>query len=421
MSSRDTSFLLNGRGHPELGVFVGCCFAIMPMITLVSVRILGVSAQGGTALRLAITYMLFGLTAGATFGESSHRKPWTAPVKWASSFIVVAGCSFAWTQAASPATSAAYLMATVCEFGVVLLLLNAGPVEVTVRAIMKGFVAGALLVALVAWVMPAQYDLRLGDEEYLNSNNIAYVCSFAAFFVQYLMRRRQVYWGLAFVVLMATILRSISKATIGAFLVSEIWLLAKSGWIPRKTKLFVIGSTVLVLAMLSGLFLAYFDIYTTLGNQSETLTGRTAIWAWALSEGLERPWLGHGFDSMWKVAPLFGTFEARHAENEILQQFYSFGVAGVAVLIGCYWSLWRLIRTASEPRKRVVFSAVVIFIAIRGLAEAEPFDLLLPLWMVAMIAGLLNSDNLAALPVRLMPPTSSPSDCHSIVNSEVSR
>jgi exopolysaccharide production protein ExoQ len=93
------------------------------------------------------------------------------------------------------------------------------------------------------------------------------------------------------------------------------------------------------------LFVSYCDLYTGYGNQAETLTGRVAIWTWALEEGSERPWLGHGFDSLWKVAPVFGTFEARHAENELLQQFYTLGIAGLVLMTGCYSSLWRRIQS----------------------------------------------------------------------------
>ena len=78
---------------------------------------------------------------------------------------------------------------------------------------------------------------------------------------------------------------------------------------------------------LGGLFRSYYNLYTTTGNQAQSLTGRTGIWIYSLKAGLEKPWFGNGFDSMWKVAPPFGPemFEARHAENEVLQQFFAYG------------------------------------------------------------------------------------------------
>jgi O-antigen ligase len=93
---------------------------------------------------------------------------------------------------------------------------------------------------------------------------------------------------------------------------------------------------------------------------------------------------------MWKVVPTFGTFEARHAENELLQQFYAYGVVGVVMLFGLYGSLYRQIRRLPQAPLRLVFVSIVIFAIVRGFAEAEPFDLLLPLWAVVMITMLVN-------------------------------
>ena len=391
MASIRTSTGVHGRAHTEMAALAGLFFALKPMITLVAVKALGLSAQAGSGLRLGATFMLCGLTVVATFDGASQSKLWSAPVKWAWAFLALAGCSLAWGESASPLVSAAYWLGTACELGMALLLMRGPAVEQTAVAMMKGFVAGALIVACTAWVMPEQYDLRLGDEDYFNANNIAYVCAFATFFVQYLTRRQQGCWGCVLLLLTVTILRSLSKTTIAAFFVSEACLLVKDDSIQRKTKAIMVGSALLLLVVFSGLFVAYFDIYTSYGNQSGTLTGRTAIWGWAFSEGLERPWFGHGFDALWKVAPVFGTFEARHAENEVLQQFYAFGIAGIVVLVGCYVSLWRAIRKEVHDPHRMIWSALMIFVVIRGLAEAEPFDLLLPLWMVALLASVITA------------------------------
>ena len=138
------------------------------------------------------------------------------------------------------------------------------------------------------------------------------------------------------------------------------------------------------------LFAAYFDVYTNAGNQSETLTGRTGIWALALESALTKPWLGNGFDAMWKVIPPLGIdrFEPRHAENELLQQFYAYGVTGIVLLAGIYSALFRNFRRISERPQRILLISLMLFILVRGLAEAEPFDLLLPLWSIALLSVL---------------------------------
>jgi exopolysaccharide production protein ExoQ len=183
----------------------------------------------------------------------------------------------------------------------------------------------------------------------------------------------------------------LSKTTIVAFLISESFLLIADRSISRKTKIMLTVAVVLVILVFWGLFEAYYDIYTNAGNQAETLTGRTAIWAYSLDAALEQPLIGHGFDSMWKVVPPFGPekFEARHAENELLTQFYAFGMVGVCLLIGIYGSLYRQIRRLQGPVKIVLLS-LLLFVVVRGVAEAEPFDLLLPLWSIVLISLLVE-------------------------------
>ena len=160
----------------------------------------------------------------------------------------------------------------------------------------------------------------------------------------------------------------------------------------RKTKVFLTIAAMLAILVFWGLFEAYYDIYTTAGNQAETLTGRTAIWAYCLIAAIEHPWIGHGFDSLWKVVPPFGSdrFEARHAENELLQQFYAYGLAGIVALAGLYGSLYLKIRRLPRGGVRIVLVSLLLFIVVRGLAEAEPFDLLLPLWAIVLIAALVH-------------------------------
>jgi len=233
--------------------------------------------------------------------------------------------------------------------------------------------------------MPAQYDLRLGDEDFLNANTIGNLCAFAIFFTQYLTHRKEGRWWFATAFLAVTLLRSLSKSTIVAFAVSESFFVIQDKQMSRRTKVFLTTSVMLVLLVFWGLFEAYYDFYTTYGNQAETLTGRTAIWAYVLDAGLQRPWIGHGFDSMWKVVPTFGTFEARHAENEVLEQFYSYGIAGVVILCGVYGSLYRSIRRLAQGSLKVILAGMVLYVVVRGIAEAEPFDLLFPLWAVVLI------------------------------------
>jgi exopolysaccharide production protein ExoQ len=143
-----------------------------------------------------------------------------------------------------------------------------------------------------------------------------------------------------------------------------------------------------VFAVFSSLLSAYYTVYTT-EYSADTLTGRLGIWAYILDEAIKQPWVGHGFHSVWKVIPAFGDFEARHAHNEWLQQFYAYGVVGPVLLIGLYGSLWRYLRRLPKhDPMRVFFISMILLVLVRGFAETEPFDVSLPLWTITLIAAL---------------------------------
>jgi O-antigen ligase len=160
-----------------------------------------------------------------------------------------------------------------------------------------------------------------------------------------------------------------------------------------------------------GLFEAYYDIYTTAGNQAETLTGRTAIWFYVLNAVSDHPWnlwIGHGFDSWWKVVPPFGAeqFEARHAENELLQQFYAYGALGILTLVGIYGSLYRQVRRLPKSPIKVLFLSLLLFIVVRGMAVADSFEYLLPLWFIILISALADCEGTPSqVPVGALVPT----------------
>lgn len=376
-----------------LAFAVGCFFSSRVVTTLFSVRVLGTDPQTGAEIRLALNLLFLGFVCFAllgTEGRSLRSLLRLSTLRWVLVYLVFSGCSLLWSEAASPLASAAYWCGTAIDVAMVVLLLRAS-VPGVAGALMKGFVWGACLVAVIAWLMPTQYDLRLGDEEYLNANTIANLCAFAIFFSQYLTHTKQGKWWPTAAFLAITLLRSLSKTTIVAFVLSESLLVIQDRDMSRRAKVLLTLAVMLAILVSWGLLEAYYDFYTTYGNQAETLTGRTAIWAYVVEAVVQRPWIGHGFDSMWKIVPRFGSFEARHAENEVLEQLYSYGIAGIVMLTGVYGSLYRRIRTLPQGLLRVIFASILFFVVIRGLAEAEPFDLLLPLWAVALMCLVVDS------------------------------
>jgi len=378
-----------------LAYAAGFFFSFRLFIMLLSVRVFGTDPQTGVEVSLACNFLLLAIAAFHSLGEvretfGSMLRLWS--VRWVVVFLVFSGCSLAWSSTVSLAAAIAYWSALAADVAVVVLLLRTAPVAGVASSLMKGFVWGACCIAAIAWILPAQSDLRLGDEELLGPNQIGYLCGFALFLAQYLIRRKDGRWGFAVLLLALTLLRSLSKTTIIAVLVSEGFLLIRDRSISRKTKQMVAVAAMVVVVAFWGLLASYYEVYTNAGNQAETLTGRVGIWAIMLSAAVEQPWIGHGFHSVWKVIPPFGPdqFEARHAHNELLQQFYAYGVAGVCMMVGLYGSLYRQIRALPRSPLKTFFYCMLIFALIRGVADTEAFDLSLPLWAMVLISLLVE-------------------------------
>ncbi len=379
-----------------LAFAVGFFFSFRLCIVLLAVRVFGVEPSTGSAVSIGFDLLLFDLVCFDSLGAGQRtlasmlRLP---AIRWVLFFLIFSGMSLAWSETASLPDSIAYWLGLVIDVAIVALLFRRDAGVDDAHSIMRGFIWGTCLLALIAWIMPSPPDLRLGDEQFFNTNEIGNLCAFAIFFAQYLTRSEHGRWRLAKFFLAITLIRSLSKATLAAFVVSEIFLVILDRSMSRKTRMLLMGGALLLTLAFWGLFEAYYEIYTTAGNQAETFTGRTAIWLYVATAATDHawtPWIGHGFDSWWKVVPPFGNemFEARHAENEVLQQFYAYGAIGVLILAGIYGSLFRQLRRLPVSAMKIPFICILIFVVVRGLAEADPFDLLLPLWSVVLISVL---------------------------------
>jgi O-antigen ligase len=95
------------------------------------------------------------------------------------------------------------------------------------------------------------------------------------------------------------------------------------------------------------------------------------------------------------VVPLFSeNFEARHAHNELIQQFYAYGAVGIIMLFGLYGSLWQQIRRLAPCSLKAFAGGLLVFILVRGLADTEPFDLSLPLWAIMLFSVILKDQSM---------------------------
>jgi exopolysaccharide production protein ExoQ len=374
-----------------LPLVIGFYFGFRSFILILSVHLLGVDPPLGTALNLATDYFLLLVVAFCTLGEShisfaEMSRP--ASVRWALLFLGLSCASLLWSSTASLSASIAYWCGMATDVAIVAMLLRTGQAKQVAGVLMEGYVWGACAVAVVAWIMPAQSDLRLGDEELLGANNIGYLCGFAFFFAQYLIREEKRPLTGPMVLLAVTLLRTLSKTTIAAFLISQGFLLICDKSISRKNKILAILAASIVIAASWSLLSAYYDIYSNAGNQSTTLTGRLSIWAYILAEAIQQPWIGHGFDSVWKVIPPFGIdqFEAAHAHNELIQQIYAYGVAGMVLFAGIYLSVFRQIRRLPKGALSTFLIAFLIFVLVRGFADTERFDFSMPMWAIVLLS-----------------------------------
>jgi exopolysaccharide production protein ExoQ len=380
---------------------IGFFFSIRILMVLLSVRIFQQDAQTGVIASLGLNFLLFVVVLFSSFGSAPKslasilRLP---SCVWVILFLSFSGCSLVWSVAASLPAAAAFWCAMTADVAMVVFLLRSGPISAVSSGLMKGYVYATCCLALVAWILPAQSDLRLGDEELLGANQFGYACALAIFFAQYLIftQSRQSRWKFAAGFMAITLFRSLSKTTIVAFVAGEAILLILEKSISRKTKIMLLLATVVVIALASGLLIAYYDIYTNAGNQAETLTGRLGIWAYILNEAVDRPWIGHGFHSVWKVIPPFGDFEARHAHNEIIQQFYAYGVVGIVMLVGLYGSFYRQIKKLSQSPLKTLLLGLLVFVVVRGFADTEAFDLSFPLWAIVMFAAIMSQSQRTA-------------------------
>lgn len=375
-----------------LPCLAGFYFAFRTIAALLAARVCGADPATGTAVSIVFEFFLL---AAVLFSIPSEMYPKVRIVKLPAArsaflFLGVSCCSLLWSSTVSLTNSSLYWCAMCSDVVIVGTLLCSRPLGNTAASLLQGYIWGALAVAIVAWILPAQSDLRLGDEELLGPNQIGYVCAMGFFFVQLLLREKVRASVFSAVLLAITLLRSLSKTTIVAFLASEAFLLLRDRSMSRRTKLLIALSTLAIVAVFSGLLLSYYDVYMSAGNQSETLTGRLGVWAYFLAEAVQQPWIGHGFDSAWKVIPPFGAdqFEAAHAHNEVLQQFYAYGAAGVLLFAGIYGSLFVQFRRMAKGSYRTFFMAFLLFALIRGIADTDRFDLSLPLWSVLLMASL---------------------------------
>ena len=344
------------------------------------------------AFDLALLYgaVLYTTPAAASPSHPTHLRQSPlriAPIQWIVALLIFSLASLAWTAAQSAVAALAYWLGMFADVAIVLLLLRHGDTELQLEGIMKGAVWGAAALTLVAWCSPATADLRLGNDAFLHPNTLGLEFGIVTLIGQYF-APRDTLWKVLTIALAITLVRTLSKTAIIAFVLAECWYLAQSRQMTRSAKLRICALALLVVAAFSSLLTAYIDVYnnTGSGDQVETLTGRTVLWAAAFSMGLETPWLGHGIYSFKALIPALGDFQPVHAHNELLQQFFEFGLVGVAIAAGVHWSFYRHLRRAPPTELKMLALTLLIFSLLHGLTDTVPFGYSYPLWLLVALS-----------------------------------
>jgi exopolysaccharide production protein ExoQ len=361
--------------------FVGLYFGLRAAITFLFFRS---EALAGSSTSLALNLLLLAPVAFYAAGPSSISFGEIVRVRtfrFVLLFLALGLVSLTWTEAQSPIVALTYWAALAADVGLVVLVMRAELPEAACESIMKGFVWGVFVLSLIAWAAPTMPDLRIGDDDFLSPNVIGFECAMGVLFCQFF-APQGARWKWLGTLLAITLLRSLSKTSIIAFLVAESFFLLRAKTLSRGAKLALGFSAALVLLVFSGLLMAYYNVYTHAGTQAETLTGRTAIWFVAWSFASEKPWLGHGFHSFHSIVPAFGTYQAWHAHNELLQQLFNYGVVGVVLVVALYSSFFRQLRRCSAHPLALTAQSMLLLVFVRGLTDTERFDLSLPLWMI---------------------------------------
>jgi exopolysaccharide production protein ExoQ len=312
----------------------------------------------------------------------------TQTIRWIAAFLALALVSLLWSAAPS-ATAGGYWVAWAADVLTIWFLLRGGVAEGQASALMKGFVWGACVVAVIAWAIPATEDLRLGDEVYMHPNVIGFLFGIGTFLAIHLTSEKTM-WRWPALFLGMTLLRTISKSSIVAFVAAFSFYLIYDSTFSRKVKVRIGLAVGVILGSLWGVLETYLNTYAE-STSLETLTGRTLIWGVSLEYALEKPFLGNGFFAYRFVVPPFGEFQAQQAHDELLQQFFSFGAAGVILTIALYWMFFSQVRRAPDSRLKNLSGALLLFALVHGLTDSQIADLSLPLWLMTMLSILLAS------------------------------
>ncbi len=349
------------------------------------------SPRAGTAVTNATSFAFVYLVGILIIAKRQpwKTKQWPSISRWILAYVAWSGLSLAWTQASSLFAAVGYWAGYAAELLVVAMLLAVADAETIGLASLKGYIAGNLVLLLIALLAPGTSDLRMGEEEFLHPNALGYQFAMAALFAVFLCvhqaTRQQNRWKIAAMVLTLATVRTLSKSSIIAYVIAAGFFLFAGSKLKLGNKVKVALAALLILVACLRLVETYVSEYTAKQDNYVTLTGRTIIWAQTFDIASEAPWLGHGFYSYRTVVPPFGEFEAWQAHNEWLQQWFSYGAVGLVLSMGAYLCFYRQLRRLRHSPVAPLATMLLVYSLVHGLTEADHVQLMFPVRLMLLI------------------------------------
>jgi O-antigen ligase len=322
-------------------------------------------------------------------GFAVPRNRFGAATTLAVLMLVWAGLSLYWCP--SPVKATFYYLAYLVQVLIVYFLLKLYPIYAVIRCACRGTVYAAAITIPLLIPLTGYSGGRLGQTDDMMLVGVtALAACLGILSAIYLRLDRAISRRLAaFLVLFlfAGLLLTFSKTDIIAFaLAGVVYILLAPGSIRQRT--------MRIAWMAMGAVIAWIPIeskvanYASSARATDTLTGRTWIWAHTIVQIMDGPTIrGFGFLAFREIGPVSpGTMDHLvHAHNEFLTLWFNFGIVGVVLVFTSYFALGltsvRAMRRGGGAKAVLVLCAL-IFCLVMGVTLANMSICVLPIpWL----------------------------------------
>ena len=124
--------------------------------------------RAGAGFSVGLNLLLLAVVLFHSLGPAPNTLRSTVSVpcfRSISAFLLFALVSLLWSATISVPVAIAYWSCVAADLAMVVLLLRTGPVNLMSFSLMKGYVWGAGLIAVIIWASPTMQDLRPGNDD----------------------------------------------------------------------------------------------------------------------------------------------------------------------------------------------------------------------------------------------------------------